>query len=94
MHLGASKMSDYMVVATFKPGTDMTQVMALVEEEKAAVKQLQDAGRIGKIYLAVPKGKVFIETLDTDDDGAHAAVSELPMSVFWDLEVFPLSGRA
>jgi muconolactone delta-isomerase len=87
-------MSDYMVVATFKLGTDMTQVMALVEEEKAAVKQLQDAGRIGKIYLAVPKGKVFIETLKTDEDGAHAAVSELPMSVFWELEAFPLSGRA
>mgnify|MGYP000169639599 CR=1 FL=1 len=87
-------MSDFMVVATFKPGTDMAQVMALVEEEKAAVKQLQDAGRIGKIYLAVPKGKVFIETLETDDAGAHVAVSELPMSVFWDLEAFPLSGRA
>jgi hypothetical protein len=30
MQLGTVTMSDYMVVATFKLGTDMTQVMALV----------------------------------------------------------------
>ena len=87
-------MSDFMVVSTFKPATDMAKVMALVEEEKAAVVQLKQAGRIGSIFLAVPQGKVFIEALNTDQAGALDAVRDLPMSVFWDLEAFALSGRA
>ncbi len=87
-------MSGFMVVATFKPNTDMSEVMAVVEAEKAMVKVLQDAGRIGEIFLAVPKGKVFIEAHGDSDESAEAAVKELPMSAWWDLEVYPLSGKA
>ena len=87
-------MSEFMVVSTFKPGTVMAEVMAVVEEEKAAVKVLQAAGRLGQIFLAVPHGKVFIEAFGDDAQAAEANVKELPMSKWWDLEVYPLSGRA
>ena len=87
-------MREFMVISTFKPGTDMSDVMKVVEEEKLKVKELQAAGRMGQIFLAVPQGKVFIN-LDADDEvAAEAAVKELPMSAWWDLEVFTLSGKA
>jgi muconolactone delta-isomerase len=87
-------MSDFMVVSTFKPDTNMAEVMAVVEEEKAMVKVLQNAGRLGQIFLAVPRGKVFIEAFSDDAQAAEASVRELPMAQWWDLEVYPLSGRA
>ena len=87
-------MSEFMVVCTFRAGTDMSEVMKVVDEEKAKVAQLQGEGRLGQIFLAVPQGKVFITLSGESDEAAEAAVRELPMSAWWDLEVFPLSGRA
>jgi muconolactone delta-isomerase len=83
-----------MVVSTFKPNTVMAEVMLVVEEEKATLKLLQDAGRIGSVFLAVPHGKVFLEVNAHDSAAADATVQELPMAAWWDLEVFPLSGKA
>ncbi len=83
-----------MVVSTFKPFTDMKEVLEVVEEEKAKVLDLQNQGRIGSIRLAVPQGKVFLDVFAGDVAGAEAAVRELPMAKWWTLEVFPLSGTA
>lgn len=83
-----------MVVATFKAGTNMQEVFALVEEEKAAVSQMQESGMLGGIRLAVPKGKVFLDVFADDEESAGFVVTKLPMAKFWDLEVFPLSGIA
>jgi hypothetical protein len=87
-------MNAFMVVSTFKPNTDMSEVMKVVEDEKAAVKALQADGRLGQIFLAVPHGKVFIEAFGDDAAAAEANVKELPMATWWDLQVYPLSGRA
>ena len=87
-------MSQFMVVATFKAGTNMQEVFALVEEEKVAVSQIQESGRLGGIRLAVPRGKVFLDVFADDDASAEAVVMKLPMAKFWDLEVYPLSGTA
>ena len=87
-------MLSFMVVSTFKPGTDMKEVLLVVEEEKAKVKDLQAEGRIGSIRLAVPHGKVFLDVFAEDAQRAETTVLELPMAKWWDLEVFPLSGTA
>lgn len=87
-------MSEFMVISTFKPNTDMSAVMAVVEEEKLKVVELQKEGRLGQIFLAVPQGKVFITLAAEDARVAEATVKELPMSAWWDLEVFTLSGKA
>jgi muconolactone delta-isomerase len=80
----------FMVVCTFKPGTDMTQVGAVVAEEQAKAQELQDAGRVTGIHLAIPRGTVFLQISAADAASAEATVKELPMSKFWDLDVFPL----
>ena len=87
-------MNQYMVVSTFKADTVMSEVLQHVDAEKAKVAQLQEAGRLGSIRLAVPRGKVFLDVFAEDELGAAATVLELPMSVWWDLEVYPLSGTA
>lgn len=87
-------MSEFMVISTFKPGTDMSEVMVVIEEEKLKVVEMQAAGRLGQIFLAVPQGKVFINLVADNAAAAEATVKELPMSAWWDLEVFTLSGKA
>jgi muconolactone delta-isomerase len=87
-------MQGFMIVSTFKVGIDMRDVMAVVEEEKAAVKRLQQEGRIGAVRLAVPQGKVFLEVTAANAGDADATVRELPMARWWDIEVYTLSGTA
>ena len=89
-----SELAAFMVVSTFKEGTDMKEVMAVVEDENAMVKVLQSEGRIGSIRLAVPHGKVFLDVFATDTEAAGDTVRELPMAKWWDLVVYPLSGTA
>jgi muconolactone delta-isomerase len=87
-------MQQFMVVSTFREGVNMQEVLQHVEAEKAKVKELQDAGRLGEIRMAVPQRKVFLDVFADDEDGAGTTVKELPMAVFWDLEVYKLSGTA
>jgi len=51
---------------------------------------LQKAGRLGAIHLALPRGTVFLEVTAEDLSAAESTVRELPMSKWWDLDVFPL----
>ncbi|CAB4621168.1 unannotated protein [freshwater metagenome] len=83
-------MNPFMVVCTFKPGTDMAQVGAVVADEQAKAKELQDAGRLTGIHLAIPRGTVFLQVAASDEAAAQATVMELPMSQFWDVDIFPL----
>lgn len=87
-------MQQFMVVSTFREGVNMQEVLQHVEAEKAKVKELQGEGRLGGIRMAVPQRKVFLDVFADDEAGAGATVKDLPMAVFWDLEVYKLSGTA
>jgi muconolactone delta-isomerase len=80
-----------MVVSTFKEGTEMSEVFAVIAEEQARVKVLETEGRIGSIQLSLARGTVFIETFANDAADAAATVQTLPMAKWWDLDVFPLA---
>ena len=81
-----------MVVCTFKPGTEMSDVYSVVAEEQAKAAELQAAGKIGAIHLAtISRGTVFIETFAENLEEATATIQSLPMAVWWDIDVFPLS---
>ena len=85
-------MSSFMVVSTFKPGTEMAEVMSVVAEEQAKVAELKAAGTIGALYLSTAtRGTVFIEIFADDADAAGIAVASLPMAKWWDIDVFPIN---
>jgi muconolactone delta-isomerase len=84
-----------MVVATFKPGTHMPDVFAVVPEEQERVRQLQAEGRINTVYLATAaRQTVFLESFGIDIDDVLAMVNTLPMAKWWNIDVFPLNPPA
>jgi len=87
-------MDAFMVVATFKPDTDMTQVFAVVAEEQARVKVLEAEGKIGHIFLSLARGTVFIQAFAGSEDEARDTVLSLPMAKWWDLQLFALGAPA
>ena len=82
-------MDTFMVVATFKPDTDMTEVFAVVREEGAQVEVLKAAGRMGSGHISMPRRTVFLEIFAADEPSAADTVRTLPMSKWWDLDVYP-----
>jgi len=85
-------MEKFMVVCTFKPGTEMSDIYSVVAEEQAKAAELQAAGKIGAIHLAtISRGTVFIETFAENLEEATGTIQSLPMAIWWDIDVFPLS---
>ncbi|MDH6423434.1 hypothetical protein [Aurantimicrobium minutum] len=87
-------MKQYMAVSTFHEGVDMQEVLRVVPEEKLKVAELQTVGQLGQIRMAVPRGKVFLDVFAETDQAALEVVRELPLSQWWEIEVFELSGTA
>jgi muconolactone delta-isomerase len=84
-----------MVVATFKPGTNMAEVLAVVAEEQSRIAELEAEGRIGALYLATTaRQTVFLEVRAQTDVEVVTTVESLPMARWWDLDVFPLNRPA
>ena len=70
----------------------MSDVYGVVAEEQAKAAELHKDGKVGNIYLAAAsRGTVFIETFATSVDNAIAVIKSLPMSAWWNIDVFPLS---
>jgi muconolactone delta-isomerase len=83
-------MDRFMVVATFRDGTDMADVFAVRDDEVARVGILRDEGRIGAIYLSLARRRVFIEVIAPTPDDVDDIVGSLPMAKWWDIDVHPL----
>ena len=88
-------MKPHMVIAKFKPGTSMQEVLEVVHEEQARVAELKAEGRIGALYLATAaRQTVFLEIFASDPDDAEQIAKTLPMARWWDLDVYPLNPPA
>ena len=84
-------LDEFMVQCTFREGTVMSEVFAVVAEEQAAVAALSSAGKLGDIRLSLARGTVFIQAFGADAAEAGATVASLPMARWWDLDVFPIA---
>jgi len=85
-------MNSFMVVCSFAPGTDMTEVMAVVADEQAKVAELKAAGEIGAVYLStLERGTVFLEIFAEEAEAARSIVTSLPMARWWDLDIYPIN---
>ena len=87
-------MNGFMVVATFKAGTQMSEVFALVAEEQARARVLTEEGRLGSIFLSLARGTVFLQVMAPSESDALETVHSLPMAKWWDLDIFPLNEAA
>lgn len=84
-------MTTHIVVCTFRPDTDMSEVFAVVTEERAQVAALVAEGRMGSVHLSPERGTVFLEVFADDAEAARATAASLPMAAWWDLDVFPIA---
>jgi muconolactone delta-isomerase len=85
-------MNKFMVVCTFKEGTEMNDVYGVIAEEQERAAELQSEGKIGPLHLAtLSRGTVFIETFASSIAEATSIVESLPMAAWWDIDVYPLS---
>lgn len=84
-------MNRFMVVATFKAGTNQDDVTAMAPEEGVAANALVAEGLLASVRVSTPRDKVFLEVNAEDADAATAAINRLPMVVFWDLEVYQVA---
>jgi hypothetical protein len=82
-------MSAFIVVARFVPGTEMSEVLSVVKEERSQVTALTEQGRVGSVHVSMPRQTVFIEAFADDEAGAEATVRSLPMARWWTLDVYP-----
>ncbi len=82
-------MNTFIVVATFKPNTNMQEVFAVVNEERAQVAVLRSASQLGFVHLSLARSTVFLEILAADETQARAVVNSLPMSRWWELDLYP-----
>jgi hypothetical protein len=87
-------MHTFMVVATFKPETDMRDVFAVVNDELAQVEVLRAEARMGSIHISLARGTTFIEVFAPDEGSARATAEALPMARWWDLDVYPTAPPA
>lgn len=87
-------MEKFMVLSTFKEGTDMEDVYAVVPEEQARVAVLVAEGRLGSVYLSPTRGTVFIEAFAETLAEAEATAHSLPMAKWWNIDVYPLAPPA
>lgn len=81
-------MNSYMVVATFKDGVTPEDIRTLIPAEQAQAKVLEQQGVLGFIKVAMPKRTVFLEVFGENDESVLSAISSLPFSKIWDVEIF------
>ena len=84
-------MAKFIAVCTFTPDATMEAITALAPAERAVAAELQAAGRVAAIYIALPRRTVFIEVTAADVTAAEATIHELPMAPLWNLDVYPVS---
>ena len=84
-------MTTHIVVSTFRPGTDMRDVFAVVDQERAQVAALVADGRLGSVHLSPERGTVFLEIFAEDAATARATVASLPMAKWWELDIYPIN---
>ena len=84
-------MNRTMVVATFKPGTNMQEVFGVVREEVAQVERLRAEHRMGSVHISMIRQTVFIEVFADDEEGVRATIATLPMARWFDIDLYPVT---
>lgn len=84
-------MPTFIAVCTFTPEVTMEAITALAPAERAAAADLQAAGRLGTIHIALPRRTVFIEVNAADAAASEATVRALPMALLWTIDTYEVT---
>lgn len=84
-------MKQFMVVRTFRPNTVNEDVTAMIPEEIAQVRILEEEGVLKGVRVSVARDKVFLDVISNDTEGAEATVRRLPMSKWWELDIYQIA---
>ena len=87
------KPKQFLAVNTFHEGVGMKQIITKVLPERLKVNELRQQGSMGEVKLAIPQGKVFIDVFASTEEEAMETLKQLPMSQWWDIEMYELSGK-
>jgi muconolactone delta-isomerase len=79
----------FMVFATLRDDTDLTEFAALRENEQKQLEVLRSAGRIGAHYVSPARRATFIEVVAADEAQVAETLATLPFARFFDAEVYP-----
>ena len=85
-------MPTFIAVAGFSPETDLPLMSAVIEEEVAQVRALTAEGRLKAVHVSPTRGRVFLEVIADNEDEARATVETLPMSQWWEIDIYPTMG--
>jgi len=88
----SSAVPTYIAVASFSPETEMPLMTAVIAEEVAQVRALTEEGRLKGVHVSPTRGRVFLEVIAESEEEAKATVETLPMSQWWEIDVYPTMG--
>ncbi|WP_284743873.1 muconolactone Delta-isomerase family protein [Amycolatopsis sp. RTGN1] len=79
----------FMVVATLRDDTDLTEFAALRDDEQKQLEVLRSAGRIGAHYISPARRATFVEVIAADEKQVAETLATLPFARFFDADVYP-----
>ncbi|OXM62689.1 muconolactone Delta-isomerase family protein [Amycolatopsis vastitatis] len=79
----------FMVFATLRDDTDLTEFAALREDEQKQLEVLRSEGRIGAHYVSPARRATFIEVVADDEAQVAETLATLPFARFFDADVYP-----
>jgi hypothetical protein len=84
-------MKQFMVVRTFRPNTVNEDGTAMIPEEIAQVRILEEEGVLKGVRVSVARDKVFVDVFSKNTEGAEATVRRLPMSKWWEIDTYQIA---
>lgn len=82
-------MNTFIAVAAFSPEADLPNMNTVLAQEGAQVEALRTEGRMGAVHISPARGRVFLEVRAEDEGVARATVETLPMSKWWEIDIYP-----
>jgi hypothetical protein len=79
----------FMVFATLRDDTNLTEFAALRDEEEKQLEVLRSEGRIGAHYISPARRATFIEVIAADEQQVAETLATLPFARFFEADVYP-----
>lgn len=79
----------FMVFATLRDDTDLTEFAALREDEQKQLEVLRAEGRVGAHYVSPARRATFLEVVAADETEVADTLATLPFARFFDADVYP-----